>query len=116
MFSFTKDKRTGDYDVIGPANSMREGETVTVTKKSGQTKQVKLGRVSRPFTAKFGPLKGQQAAIAKVASNGRMSSRERHNAGDKYVGTKYEGAYCGFPCPVTGKKCCPANGPCHDCM
>lgn len=24
--------------------------------------------------------------------------------------------YCGYPCPVTGKKCCPANGPCHDCV
>ena len=26
----------------------------------------------------------------------------------------YEG-YCGYNCPVTGKKCCPDNGPCHDC-
>ena len=26
----------------------------------------------------------------------------------------YEG-YCGYPCPVTGRKCCPENGPCHDC-
>ena len=23
--------------------------------------------------------------------------------------------YCGYPCPVTGRKCCPSNGPCHDC-
>lgn len=27
----------------------------------------------------------------------------------------YEG-YCGYPCPVSGRKCCPANGPCHDCL
>jgi hypothetical protein len=26
----------------------------------------------------------------------------------------YEG-YCGYNCPVTGRKCCPENGPCHDC-
>jgi len=26
------------------------------------------------------------------------------------------GAYCGYPCPVTGRRCCPANGPCHDCQ
>jgi hypothetical protein len=26
----------------------------------------------------------------------------------------YEG-YCGYPCPVTGLRCCPKNGPCHDC-
>lgn len=26
----------------------------------------------------------------------------------------YEG-YCGYPCPVTGRKCCPKFGPCHDC-
>lgn len=24
--------------------------------------------------------------------------------------------YCGYPCPVTGRRCCPANGPCHDCI
>lgn len=25
------------------------------------------------------------------------------------------GYYCGYPCPVTNRKCCAANGPCHDC-
>lgn len=23
--------------------------------------------------------------------------------------------YCGYPCPVSGLRCCPENGPCHDC-
>lgn len=26
------------------------------------------------------------------------------------------GEYCYYPCPVTGRKCCPENGPCHDCQ
>jgi|GEM_PF-5920650 len=116
MFTFTKNKKTGNFDVIGPANQMREGATVTVTKRSGETKTVTLGRVGRSFRAKFGPLQGQQAAIAKIAHNGQYSARERYQMGDMYKGTKHEGRYCGFPCPVTGKKCCPQNGPCHDCM
>lgn len=41
--------------------------------------------------------------------------KDRERAGDRYLGTRYEGHYCGYPCPVTGRKCCPANGPCHDC-
>ncbi len=41
--------------------------------------------------------------------------RERERAGDRYLGTRYEGEYCGYDCPVTGRKCCPENGPCHDC-
>lgn len=24
--------------------------------------------------------------------------------------------YCGHECPVSGKRCCAANGPCHDCI
>jgi hypothetical protein len=28
----------------------------------------------------------------------------------------YRTEYCGYPCPVTGRKCCSKNGPCHDCM
>ena len=27
-----------------------------------------------------------------------------------------DGPYCGYPCPVSGRKCCAKNGPCHDCQ
>lgn len=67
MITFTKNKQTGKYDIIGPAGELREGAVVTVSCRSGKTKQVTVGRVSRPFVAKFGPLAGQKVAIAKVA-------------------------------------------------
>lgn len=30
-------------------------------------------------------------------------------------GRSYSRDCCGYPCPVTGKKCTPSN-PCHDCL
>lgn len=35
---------------------------------------------------------------------------------DNRIERESHGAYCGYPCPVSGRKCCPANGPCHDCQ
>jgi hypothetical protein len=67
MIAFTKNKQTDQYDIIGPAAEMREGATVTVTCRDGKTKQVTVGRVSKAFVARFGPLAGQKVAIAKVA-------------------------------------------------
>lgn len=66
MATFTKNKRTGDYDVIGLAGEIVEGGSCTVTKRDGSTKTVTIGRVSKPFAAKFGPLKGQQCVIGTV--------------------------------------------------
>lgn len=68
--TFTKNKQTGKYDVIGLADQMEEGATVAVTKADGSTSTVTLGRVSRPFTGKFGQLKGKRCAIASIASSG----------------------------------------------
>ena len=35
---------------------------------------------------------------------------------DNRIERDSDGAYCGYPCPVTNRLCCPRNGPCHDCQ
>lgn len=55
------------------------------------------------------------ASLVSESSSRAATWQERENAGDRYMGTSLEGHYCGYPCPVTGRKCCPAHGPCHDC-
>ena len=67
MAAFTKNKQTGNYDVIGTPEEISEGEWTEVTKADGCRKSVPIGRVSKPFTAKFGTLKGQQAVIGTIA-------------------------------------------------
>lgn len=98
MINFTKNKRTGRFDVIGPVSELRVGNVI-VTKKDGSTSEVEVLRLSRPFVAKFGPNEGKECVIGTVADRR----------------TDHTSQYCGYPCPVTGLKCCPENGPCHDC-
>lgn len=74
MASFTKNNRTGNYDVIGEADELSLGP-VQVTKKDGSTKTVTIVKLSKPFTGKFGKLKGKQCRIGTVGSNGNGGSR-----------------------------------------
>lgn len=67
MNTFTKNDRTGNFDVVC-AEGVKTGDVVEVTKKSsGEVVEVRLGRVGKPFVAKFGALEGQQAVICEVA-------------------------------------------------
>ena len=102
MFSFVKNRRSGKYDVIGPASLMGYGAKVTVTKRSGEKKDVVIGPCGKPFTARFGPLKGKQAIIGAVQSR------------NPYAG--HGGPYCYSQCPVHNIFCSPEEGPCHDCL
>lgn len=76
------------------------GEEVTVHKSNGETKLETLGAsvASEEGHALF-------AVVRKQRSGGRRYSRGRRDS-----------AYCYYPCPVGGFKCCPENGPCHDCQ
>lgn len=116
MVTFTKNNQTGNYDVIGPVNEIGVGQVV-VTKKSGEKTTVTVSRVSKPFVAKFGDHKGKECCIGTVAaksSNG-YTPAVRNSRG--YVEQRgHAEGYCGYDCPVTGLKCCPKNGPCHDCQ
>lgn len=64
--------------------------TVTVRKKSGEEKQERVGRVL---------WSGNGITLATIQFSRQSSG----------------GEYCGYACPVTGRICCRANGPCHDC-
>lgn len=43
--------RQGEWVAYGPAAALRAGATVTVTKRSGETKAERIASVGRPFTA-----------------------------------------------------------------
>ena len=66
MISFVFNKQSAEWDVIGPLPEMVEGRIVSVTCRSGQEKKVTLGRVSKSFLSRFGPLQGKEVAIARV--------------------------------------------------
>jgi hypothetical protein len=95
--TFTKNSRTGKFDIIGPVSAMVEGATLTVVTKSGGAKQVVCGKPSRPFVAKFGVNAGSEVAIAAfqwVASK-PSSAGPRHYAKPSSSGRKYECEDCG---------------------
>jgi len=48
MITYRQDRRTGKWNVFGPASEVREG-VVTVTKKDGKKRQELVARVSKPF-------------------------------------------------------------------
>jgi len=48
MIVYRKDRRTGRWNVFGPASEVRVG-TVTVTKKDGTHRQERVVKVSKPF-------------------------------------------------------------------
>lgn len=68
-----------------------------------------------------------QARVVKVVWSGEGTWIAATKSADGYVSAKRDArgyvtdrahaeGYCGYPCPVTGRKCCPKNGPCHDCQ
>jgi len=98
LVTFSRNKKTGRFDVVGPVDQVQIG-SVDVAKKDGTTKTVTVYKLSKPFVGKFGPTKGMECVFGTVG-------RADYNRED----------YCWHDCPVTGLKCCPTNGPCHDCQ
>ncbi len=88
------------------------GQSVTVSKKNGDTKNETITRVLFTGPDKFKAGKTVSLCAIKQRQAAYSGGRVYDNATERNSG----GAYCGYPCPVTGRKCCPANGPCHDCQ
>jgi len=89
--------------------SVSVGETIKITTKAGKSWTASVAQVV--WT-------GSGVSLVATASSGSKSGYTpavRNSRG--YVAQRghYDG-YCGYNCPVSGRKCCPANGPCHDCM
>ncbi len=81
------------------------GQTVTVTKKSGESKQETVGKVL--WT-------GDGITLATVS--GSPSSPSAPSRLNRYSRRRSSSLYCGGECPVSGLRCCSENGPCHDCQ
>lgn len=93
MASFTKNKNTGNWDVIGPVAEIEEGCFCKVTKADGSTTTVTIGKVSKAFIAKFGPHKGKECVIGTVKEEKSSAS----------YGGKAPG---GRKCPECGSRDC----------
>jgi hypothetical protein len=98
--TYTKLK-SGDWGVRIEGGTVKQGDTITVTKKSGERKQETIAKVV--WT-------GNGITLAAIGQS--QPSRTHDNRTER----ESSGQYCGYPCPVTGRKCCSANGPCHDCQ
>jgi hypothetical protein len=79
-----------------------------------------LGKTKYGFRAHLAFMDGSKDfwcdgnAVLECSSGSGYTPAVRNERGYVTERGHYEG-YCGYPCPVTGKKCCPENGPCHDC-
>ena len=62
---FTKNRKTGAYDVTVPADA-KPGDIVPVYKKNGDVEEVRLGRVGKAFEGKYAPNEGVMMAIAVI--------------------------------------------------
>jgi hypothetical protein len=68
MSTFSKNKKTGNYDVIGLASEIKPHTHVTVRLKNGSTKDVYIYAVSKPFVSKFGELAGRSVRFGYTTS------------------------------------------------
>lgn len=91
--------RNGDWGLRGPTKDVQAGAAVTVTKRSGETKRETVGSVL---------WSDDKMAIASIAAS------SAHSSGSSYRPRKGVD-YCGYPCPVSGRRCTASN-PCHDCQ
>jgi len=91
------------------SGAVQAGEEIKITTKGGKSWLAVVAKVV---------WSGENVAIVATQKSGHKSGGYtpaiRNSRG--YVSQRghYED-YCGYPCPVTGLKCCPENGPCHDC-
>jgi len=87
--------RSGSWGAKVQDANPQLGQVVRITTKSGKSW---LATVTRVIWS------GNGVAICATASAKPRQQRS------------YSVVYCGYPCPVTGLKCCAANGQCHDCL
>lgn len=92
------------------AGSVSVGDMIQVTTKAGKSWTATVSKIV--WT-------GDGTSLVATASSGASKSgytpAVRNSRGYVEQRGHHEG-YCGYACPVSGRKCCPANGPCHDCQ
>lgn len=93
--------RDGSWGATVKSTSIKTGDTVQITTRGGKSWTARVSRVV---------WSGNGISICATASLDRPARSSRSSS-------NYSDVYCGYPCPVTGVRCCEANGqPCHDCL
>src|SRR5438552_3646240 len=100
MASYTKLK-SGEWGVR-VEGAVKSGNRVTVRKKDGTTKVEVIGKVV-----------WSGGGVSLCAIEETVTERQA-NAGYGR-GRQVRSDCCGYPCPVTGRRCTPGD-PCHDCQ
>jgi len=93
--------RDGTWGARVPGKAV-SGQRVMVESKSGKRWHAIVDRVIWHGQDRYG-----DGTVTIVSTRSADRSAGRRNVAQ---------GYCGYPCPVTGKRCCPENGPCHDCL
>ena len=81
--SWTRDRRSGNWVALVALakgeDAPESGDTITVRKRDGSSRDIEADSVSRPFTGKFGPAKGKQCVFVTPYA-------ERRSYGNGYGG------------------------------
>ena len=96
--------RSGDWGAK-VHGECQPGDVITITTKAGKSWDATVRKVI---------WSGDGVSIVATERRGYVPA-VRDSRGYVRDRGHYEG-YCGYPCPVSKRKCCPANGPCHDCI
>jgi len=96
--------RTGDWGAKVQSDAVQEGDEITITTRAGKSWRARVGKVV---------WRGDGVAIVATESLDYVPAAR--NSRGLVVDRGHYDEYCGYRCPVSGRTCCPANGPCHDC-
>ncbi len=96
--------RDGSWGANVPSDNVSVGDIITVSTRSGKSWDAEITHILWIGNSKYGKHKVSICATKSIERRPAQSS-----------GGSYEPEYCYYPCPVSGRKCCSANGPCHDC-
>jgi len=99
--------RSGDWGAK-TNGAVDVGDTVEIRTKAGKTWTARVSKVV--WTGNDVSI----VAMEKTTGSGGYTPAKRNARGYVEERGHHEG-YCGYNCPVTRRKCCPENGPCHDC-
>lgn len=104
--------RSGSWGAVvegQEAGQVAKGDVVTITARGGKSWDAVVEKVI---------WRGGDVAILATEQRPAKPRTEREasylRSRGHSVGS-YQYQYCGYPCPVSGRRCCATNGPCHDC-
>ena len=80
--TWTRNKKTGKWNILAVGDHWKEGDTLTVYKKDGSSQEVVAGRCSKPFEGKYGPTAGQMCQFITPA---RRDGGSGGNGGGRYT-------------------------------